>query len=170
MTPAMSTTSNSGDPPIDQGGGEFLSFRLGSEEYGINILKVQEIRVYEAATRMVNAPAYVLGVLNLRGVIVPILDLRMRFGMPEVNYNSQTVTIVLTIGEQVVGMVVDSVSDVVALQGEDIKPTPEFTGAVNSAQVIGIATVAQGDDQRMLILLDIEKLMSSGDMGLLPQS
>lgn len=169
MNTAVREQASPGASAVAPGNGEYLSFRLGGEEYGINILKVQEIRGYEASTRMVNAPPYVLGVLNLRGVIVPILDMRIRFGMADVVYDSQTVTIVLNIGDRVVGMVVDAVSDVVALKGEDIKPAPEFSGAVSTAQVIGIATVVQGDAQRMLILLDIEKLMSSADMGLMPE-
>jgi len=169
MNAAVSQPSATTEPTAAQGGGEYLSFRLGAEEYGIEILNVQEIRGYEVATRMVNAPTYVLGVLNLRGAIVPILDLRIKFGMAEVTYDSQTVTIVLNIGDRVVGMVVDAVSDVVALKGEDIKPAPEFSGAISTAQVIGIATVEQGDTQRMLILLDIQKLMSSADMGLMPE-
>ncbi|MFN4352730.1 MAG: chemotaxis protein CheW [Hylemonella sp.] len=167
MNTAVRDQSIASASAVTPSNGEYLSFRLGAEEYGINILKVQEIRGYETSTRMVNAPPYVLGVLNLRGVIVPILDLRIRFGMAEVVYDSQTVTIVLNIGERVVGMVVDAVSDVVALKGEDIKPAPEFSGAVATNHVIGIATLVQGDAQRMLILLDIEKLMSSADMGLM---
>lgn len=168
MTIATAENASAGTSAGARDAGEYLSFRLGAEEYGIDILRVQEIRGYESATRMVNAPPHVLGVLNLRGVIVPILDLRIRFGMAEVKYDSQTVTIVLNIGTRVVGMVVDAVSDVVALQPGQIKPAPEFTGAVNTAQVIGIATVAQGDAQRMLILLDIDKLMGGADTGLLP--
>ncbi len=150
-----------------QGQGEYLSFRLGAEEYGIEILKVQEIRGYESSTRMVNAPPFVLGVLNLRGVIVPILDLRIKFGMSEVKYDSQTVTIVLSLANHVVGMVVDAVSDVVALKGEDIRPAPEFSGAISENHVIGIATIEQGEEQRMLILLAIEQFMSGADMGLM---
>jgi len=167
MNSTVRDQSSSSASAVTHSNGEYLSFRLRAEEYGINILKVQEIRGYEASTRMVNAPSYVLGVLNLRGVIVPILDMRIRFGMAEVVYDSQTVTIVLNIGDRVVGMVVDAVSDVVALKGEDIKPAPEFSGAVATSHVIGIATLVQGDAQRMLILLDIEKLMSSADMGLM---
>lgn len=144
---------------------EFLSFRLGGEEYGIDILKVQEIRGYEQPTRMVNAPPFVLGVLNLRGLIVPILDMRLKFGMGHAGFDSQTVTIVLNISGRVVGMVVDAVSDVVALKSGEIKPAPEFSGAIESSRVIGIATLTQGDVERMLILLDIEKLMASPDTG-----
>ena len=148
------------------GGGEYLTFRLGSEEYGIEILKVQEIRGYEAATRMVNAPSYVQGVLNLRGLMVPILDMRLKFGMSDVVYNMQTVTIVLSLIDRVVGMVVDAVSDVVALKGEDIKPAPDFSGEVGTSEIIGIASVEQGGRHRMLILLDIEKHMASSKMVL----
>ncbi len=149
--------------------GEYLSFRLGAEEYGIEILKVQEIRGFEPSTKMINAPAYVLGVVNLRGVIVPILDMRLKFNMSDVAYDSQTVTIVLSLAKQVVGIVVDAVSDVVELKGEDIKPAPDFTGAIDTQQVIGIATIEQDQRQRMLILMDIEKLMSSAEMGLISQ-
>jgi len=170
MNTAVNDQASSNTSAVTQGKGEYLSFRLGAEEYGIEILKVQEIRGYEASTRMVNAPPFVLGVLNLRGVIVPILDLRIKFGMEHVPYDSQTVTIVLSLANQVVGMVVDAVSDVVALKGEDIKPAPEFSGAVSSHQVIGIATVEQGEQQRMLILMDIEKLMGSADVGLPQQN
>lgn len=141
--------------------GEYLTFRLGSEEYGIEILKVQEIRGHEATTRMVNAPGYVQGVLNLRGAMVPILDMRIKFGMSNVVYNMQTVTIVLSLIDRVVGMVVDAVSDVIALKGEDIKPAPEFSGEVGANAIIGIASVEQGGRHRMLILLDIEKHMAS---------
>lgn len=166
MSTAVQESTPTALSSLPQVAGEYLSFRLGAEEYGINILKVQEIRGYEAATRMVNAPPFVLGVLNLRGVIVPIVDLRIRFGMDEVKYDSQTVTIVLNIGARVVGMVVDAVSDVVALQPGQIKPAPEFSGAVSMAQVIGIATVTQGEAQRMLILLEIDALMGGTGMGL----
>lgn len=145
---------------------EFLAFKLGQEEYGIDILKAQEIRGYEAPTRMVNAPASVLGVLNLRGVIVPVLDLRLKFNMAHTAYDSQTVTIVLNVGNRVIGMVVDAVSDVVALQCEEIKPAPEFSGALDAQHIIGIATIQQGGQARMLMLLDIEQLMSGADMGL----
>jgi len=146
--------------------GEFLSFHLGAEEYGIDILKVQEIRGYEAATRLANAPAYILGVLNLRGVIVPILDMRIKFGMDSVAYNAQTVTIVLNVAQRVVGMVVDSVSDVVALSADEIRPAPEFTRAIAVEHITGLGTLRQGDAERMLVLMDIEQLMSSATMGL----
>jgi len=149
---------------------EYLSFQLGSVEYGIDILKVQEIRGFETSTRLFNAPPYVLGVLNMRGIIVPILDMRIKFGMAEVAYNSQTVTIVLNVAQRVVGMVVDAVQDVVAIQATDIKPAPDFNEAINTQHIIGIATVDHAEQQRMLVLLDIEKMMSSADMGLVAEA
>ena len=155
---------------VPASGREFLSFRLGGEEYGIDILKVQEIRGFEKPTRMANAPAYILGVLNLRGVIVPIIDLRIKFGLEEVKYDHLTVTIVLNIGRRVVGVVVDSVSDVIALPPAAIKPTPEFNGALSTEHIIGIGTIKDGEHERMLILMDIEQLMSSADMGLIAQT
>jgi purine-binding chemotaxis protein CheW len=142
---------------------EFLSFKLGDEEYGMDILRVQEIRSYEQPTRMANAPAYILGVVNLRGVIVPIVDMRIKFNLSEVNYDTFTVVIVLNIGKQVVGMVVDGVSDVITLTPEQLRPVPEFSSAIASDHVMAIGSL----ENRMLILLDIEKLMSSADMGLI---
>ncbi|MBT3068030.1 chemotaxis protein CheW [Rhodoferax sp. U11-2br] len=156
--------------PAEKAAREYLSFQLGSVEYGIDILKVQEIRGFETSTRMFNAPPYVLGVLNMRGVIVPILDMRLKFEMAEVAYNSQTVTIVLNVANRVVGMVVDAVQDVVAIQATEVKPAPDFNGAVNTQHIIGIATVDQAEQQRMLVLLDIEKLMSGADMGLVAEA
>jgi purine-binding chemotaxis protein CheW len=149
---------------------EFLTFKLGAEEYGINILRVQEIRGYESPTRMANAPPYFKGVVNLRGIIVPIIDLRIKFGMNEVNYDGVTVTIVLNIANRVIGVVVDSVSDVIALEPTDIKPAPEFNGAMRTEYIIGIGSIQSGEQERMLILMDIEKLMSSADMGLVAQT
>jgi len=150
--------------------GEFLSFRLGNEEYGIDILRVQEIRGYSDPMHIANAPAFIKGIVNLRGVIVPIVDLRIKFGLSEVQYNDMTVTIVLNIGSRVIGMVVDSVSDVIELQAGDIKPAPEFSAAISTEHITGIGTIKSGDQERMLILLDIERLMSSTDMGLMPEA
>ena len=144
---------------------EFLAFKLGSEEYGIDILRVQEIRSYEEPTRMANAPAFIKGVVNLRGVIVPIIDMRIKFNLEQVNYDTFTVVIVLNIGTQVVGMVVDGVSDVITLTPEQLRPVPEFSSAIGSDHLLAIGSV--GD--RMLILLDIEKLMTSAEMGLIAQ-
>ncbi|MFM2121340.1 MAG: hypothetical protein RL722_2808 [Pseudomonadota bacterium] len=143
--------------------GEYLTFRLGGEEYGIEILKVQEIRSYEAPTRIANSPAFFKGVVNLRGVIVPIVDLRLKFGCDSAEYNDFTVVIVLNIRGRVVGAVVDSVSDVLELPAESVRPAPEIDAAVDTSHITGIANVGE----RMLILMDIEALMASGDMGLI---
>jgi len=148
------------------GGREFLSFKLGAEEYGIDILRVQEIRGYEAPTRIANAADFIKGVINLRGVIVPIVDMRIRFGLDEVVYGPTTVTIVLNIGGRTVGMVVDSVSDVIELDDSQIKAAPEFNAAVDSVYITGLGAISSGDTMRMLILMDIEGLMRSPEMGL----
>jgi purine-binding chemotaxis protein CheW len=142
---------------------EFLTFRLGGEEYGIDILRVQEIRSYEEPTRIANAPDFIKGVVNLRGVIVPIVDLRIKLGCEKVEYNGFTVVIVLNVHGRVVGAVVDAVSDVLELSGELIKPAPEMNLNVSASFITGIANVAE----RMLILMDIEALMSGDDMGLI---
>jgi purine-binding chemotaxis protein CheW len=145
---------------------EILSFKLGAEEYGIDILKVQEIRGYEVPTRIANSPAFIKGVVNLRGVIVPIVDMRMRFNLDDVKYDSFTVVIILNVAGRTVGMVVDSVSDVLELQPEQIRPAPEFNGAIDANFITGLGTVKHGDAERMLILMDIEQLMRSPEMGL----
>ena len=158
-------------PAATSQGGEFLTFRLGAEEYGIDILRVQEIRSYEPPTRIANAPAFIKGVVNLRGVIVPITDLRLKLGCEQAEYNAFTVVVVLNVRGRVVGAVVDSVSDVLELTKEQIKPAPEMNSHVDSSYITGIGTVkggsGQGDSERMLILMDIEGLMSSADMGLI---
>jgi purine-binding chemotaxis protein CheW len=145
---------------------EYLTFRLGGEEYGIDILKVQEIRGYDTVTRIANAPAHILGVINLRGVIVPIVDLRVKFALGEARYDAFTVVIVLNVAERVVGAVVDSVSDVLELAPEQIRAAPAFDALLDAGYITGLASVKQGDAERMLILLDIERLMRSSDMGL----
>lgn len=146
---------------------EYLSFKLGAEEYGIDILKVQEIRGYEQPTRIANAPHFIKGVVNLRGVIVPIVDMRLRFGLPDVKYDSFTVVIILNVAHRTVGMVVDSVSDVLELPANQIKPAPEFNGAIDAAYITGLGTIKHGDDERMLILMDIEQMMTAADMCLM---
>lgn len=145
---------------------EFLTFKLGTEEYGINIQCVQEIRSYEEPTRMANMPPFIKGVVNLRGVIVPILDMRLKFNQAQVSYDAFTVVIVLNIGRQVVGMVVDGVSDVLTLTPEQLRPAPEFASTIGSDYLLAIGSV----QDRMLILLDIEKLMSGAEMGLVTQA
>jgi len=141
---------------------EFLAFKLGNEEYGIDILRVQEIRSYEEPTRLANVPEFIKGVVNLRGVIVPIVDMRLKFRLDEAKYDHFTVVIVLNIGSRVVGMVVDSVSDVITLTPEQLRPVPEFASSVDADHLLAIGAI----DDRMLIPVDIEKLMTSADMGL----
>ncbi len=145
---------------------EFLAFKLGAEEYGIDILRVQEIRSYEAPTRIANAPPFIKGVVNLRGVIVPIVDMRLKFNLESANYDSFTVVIVLNIGQRVVGIVVDAVSDVITLTAEQVRPVPEFNSAIESDHLLAIGAI----DARMLILLDIEKLMTDAEMGLVERT
>jgi purine-binding chemotaxis protein CheW len=141
---------------------EVVTFKLGEEEYGIDIQKVQELRGYDAVTRIANAPDYIKGVVNLRGIIVPIIDMRIKFKLGDPTYDQFTVVIVLNIGGRVVGMVVDSVSDVITLTGEQIKPAPEMGSVLDADYLIGLGTL----DERMLILVDIDRLMSSDEMGL----
>lgn len=146
----------------DTGGEEYLAFTLGREEYGIDILKVQEIRGYETVTRIANAPEFIKGVINLRGIIVPIVDLRIKFQLDRVEYNQYTVVIILNLKDRVVGIVVDGVSDVLTLQSQQIKPAPEFSGALDTEYIRGLGSI----DERMLILVDIERLLMSADMAL----
>ena len=142
---------------------EFLAFKLGAEEYGIDILRVQEIRSYEKPTRIAKAPDFIKGVINLRGVIVPIVDLRVKFHLPDASYTEFTVVIVLNIGSRVVGIVVDAVSDVITLSSEQLRPVPEFSSTIASDHVLAIGAI----EERMLILIDIDKLMISEEMGLI---
>ena len=142
---------------------EALAFRLGQEEYGVDILKVQEIREHDAVTRIANAPDYIKGVVNLRGNIVPIVDLRLRFNLETREHASAGVVIVLNIASRVIGMVVDSVSDVISLGADEIRPAPRMGTGLDTDFLLGIGTI----DGRMLILLDIERLMSSEELGLI---
>ncbi len=142
---------------------EVVTFTLGEEEYGIDIQRVQELRGYDTVTCIANAPAHIKGVVNLRGIIVPIIDMRIRFNLGEPRYDEFTVVIVLNIGGRVVGMVVDSVSDVITLSAEQIKPAPEMGSAMDTDYLIGLGTL----DERMLILVDIDRLMSSEELGLI---
>lgn len=146
----------------DGAGCEFLTFALGGEEYGVEILKVQEIRGYDAPTRLPDAPDYIKGVVNLRGTIVPVVDMRLKFRLARADYGPTTVMIVLHLGARVVGMVVDSVSDVVRLEPAQVRAVPELGSAIDRQFLTGIGTL----DERMLILLDIERLMTSAEMGL----
>jgi len=142
---------------------ELLTFTLGNEEYGIDILRVQEIRGYETVTTIANAPLFIKGVINLRGIIVPIVDMRIKFNLGNTGYNETTVVIILNIAKRVIGMVVDGVSDVITLTAEHIKPAPEFGAGLDAKYLQGLGTV--GD--RMIILADIEELMCGRDMDLI---
>ena len=159
MTGMTNVSKLAGEPS----GQEFLVFTLGDEEYGIDILKVQEIRGYDQVTRIANTPSFIKGVTNLRGVIVPIVDLRVKFCQGDVDYNDNTVVIVLNLGQRVVGIVVDGVSDVLSLTAEQIRPAPEFAVTLSTEYLTGLG--ALGD--RMLILVNIEKLLNSDEMALL---
>ncbi len=142
---------------------EFLAFKLGTEEYGIDILHVQEIRSYEEPTRIANTPAFLKGVVNLRGVIVPVIDMRVKFQLDSATYDCFTVVIVLNVAKRVVGMVVDAVSDVITLLPEQLRPMPAFNSAIASDYLLAIGSI----NDRMLILVDIENLMTSPEMGLI---
>jgi purine-binding chemotaxis protein CheW len=142
---------------------EVLAFTLGQEEYGIDIQKVQELRGYDTVTRIANAPEHIKGVVNLRGIIVPIIDMRIKFNLGTPTYDQFTVVIILNLASRIMGMVVDSVSDVITLKPEQIKPAPEMGSVLDTGYLIGLGTL----DERMLILVDIDKLMSSDEMGLI---
>jgi purine-binding chemotaxis protein CheW len=143
-------------------GRELLTFTLGNEEYGIDILKVQEIRGYDAVTTIANSPEFIKGVINLRGIIVPIVDMRIKFKLGKVEYDQFTVVIILNVANRVMGIVVDGVSDVIALTAEQLKPAPEFGTSLDTQYIMGLGTV----EERMIIVVDIEKLMTSRDMEL----
>ena len=151
---------------LDTQSSEFLVFSLGDEEYAVDILKVQEIRGYENVTRIANAPDFIKGVTNLRGVIVPIVDLRIKFHLDKVEYGGQTVVIVVNVAERVVGIVVDGVSDVMTLSPDQIKPAPEFGVALSSDYLSGLGSL----DDRMLVLVDIDKLLTSEEMALVDRT
>lgn len=155
-----------GAPAAEAQTREFLSFRLGAEEYGIDILKVQEIRGWETPTTIANVPPFIKGVINLRGIIVPIIDLRIKFSLGEAKYDSFTVVIILSVANRVLGVVVDAVSDVIILNAGQIRPAPDFSAALETRFITGLGTI----DQRLLILLDIEKLIASRDMQLFDEA
>ena len=142
---------------------EFLSFVLGDENYALDIMSVKEIRGYEAVTKIANAPTFVKGVLNLRGDIVPIVDLRMKFHIGQATYNEFTIVIMLSVNERIVGVVVDAVSDVVKLSAQKILPPPEFGVSFDSRFLRGLATV----DNKMIILVNIAALINSDELSLM---
>lgn len=145
---------------------EFLTFVLGGEEYAIDILKVQEIRGYDAVTPIAHAPEFIKGVINLRGAIVPIIDLRIKFGLGKPEYTPFTVVVILNVGNRVVGVVVDAVSDVIEVSETQMHPPPELSRAVDLRYITALAMLAE----RMLIVVDIEGLMLSADMALIDEA
>ncbi|HWV62227.1 MAG TPA: chemotaxis protein CheW [Oxalicibacterium sp.] len=151
--------SASSSPTAEQ---EFLAFTLGQEEYGINLHNVQELRGYETVTQLANTPAYLKGVLNLRGTIVPIVDMRIKLNLGEPVYDQFTVVIVLNIRGRTMGIVVDGVSDVVALAADQLRPAPQMGVAVATDHLFGLGVL----DDRMLILLDIDRLVDADALGL----
>lgn len=163
MSIATQSTASSSANLAANAAGEYLTFILGSEEYGLEILKVQEIRGYDAVTQIANTPNFIKGVVNLRGKIVPIVDLRIKFNLGRVEYNEFTVVIILNLGGRVIGIVVDGVSDVTALKEEQIREVPNLVSSIDTQYIIGLATL----EEQMLILVDIERLMSSQEMELL---
>ncbi len=163
MHTAVSHDATASAAVAAQASNEYLTFTLGREEYGVEILKVQEIRSYEAVTHIANAPAFIKGVVNLRGIIVPIVDMRIKFNLGEAKYDQFTVVIILNVAGRIVGMVVDSVSDVITLSPEQMKPAPDFSSSFDTRYITGLGTV----EERMLILVDIEKLMTGSDMALM---
>ncbi|WOT06963.1 chemotaxis protein CheW [Shewanella youngdeokensis] len=144
---------------------EYLTFWLGKEYYGIDILTVQEIRTYDQVTAIVNMPDYIKGVMNLRGVVIPIVDMRLKFNLPDVSYHEMTVVIILNIDSRIVGIVVDSVADVVLFETNEIQPPPEFASALETKFIKGLAT----HNDLMLVLINIQKLMNSSEMALFDQ-
>jgi purine-binding chemotaxis protein CheW len=145
---------------------QFLTFRLGGEEYGLGILSVQEIRGWSPVTVIPHAPRWLLGVINLRGVVVPVIDLRLKFALARADYNEFTVVIILNVGARVVGIVVDGVSDVITLRAEQIRPAPSLGGNADASHITGFATL----DERLRILIDIERLMASADLSAVSKS
>ncbi len=141
---------------------EFLTFVLGSEIYGIDILKVQEIRGYDSVTSIANTPEFIKGVINLRGHIVPIVDLRIKLHLERISYDEFTVVIILNMSDRIVGIVVDGVSDVLHLGVNEIRPVPDIVSGIDTRYIIGLASI----EDRMLILVDIEQLMDSHEMAL----
>jgi purine-binding chemotaxis protein CheW len=167
MTTSASVVARHETPRgIAQAGGEFLSFRLGSREFGIGITNVQEIRSYEQPTRIAGAPAFVKGRVNLRGAMVPIVDLRLRLGCETAEYSALTVVVMLNLKGRVVGAVVDAVCDVLELSNEAVQPAPKIDPALDTGLVIGIGNVRNGSQQRQLILMDVQALVAD-DEGVL---
>ncbi len=146
-------------------GSQYLTFMLAGEYYGVDILRVQEIKGWTQVTQIPNTPDYVQGVLNLRGTIVPIIDMRKRFSLESEEYTPITVVIVLSVkcasGDRVIGIVVDAVSDVLDVQTDDIKPSPDFGTTVNIEFISGLTAVGE----QMVMLLDVDKMLSTDELA-----
>lgn len=162
-TEMSNTQGNTAANTLKTAAGEYLTFVLGNEQYGIEILKVQEIRGYDSVTQIANMPPFIKGVVNLRGKIVPIVDLRIKFNLGKVDYNEFTVVIILNLGGRIVGIVVDGVSDVRELREEHLREVPSLVTRIDTKYIVGLATI----EQEMLILVDIERLMTSDEMELM---
>ncbi len=167
MSSAENLVNAPGQGP-DEGAEQYLSFLLEDEEYGVDILRVQEIKCWEPPTPIPNTPGYVQGVVNIRGIIVPVIDLRQRFNLEPVEYGPTTVVVVLKVvsecHERVMGLIVDGVSDVYDVLSDDIKPAPDFGGLISTQFVRGLAKVA---DDVMLIVLDTDKLLNADELSAL---
>lgn len=165
MTMTEAVLDGSAARQMEGTGNQFLTFLLDSEEYGVDILRVQEIKGWDRVTPIPNTAHYVLGVINLRGAVVPIIDLRLRFGMPRAEYTKTTVVMVLRVAhgqtEQTMGFVVDAVSDVYSVAADQLRPRPELGGAGEAQFVKSLATV----DGKMVILLDIDQLVDLNAVG-----
>jgi purine-binding chemotaxis protein CheW len=148
------------DTTMPDTGHAFLNFKLGDEEYGVALAQVQELRSYTTVTRLANAPAHMMGVLNLRGAIVPIVDLRIKFGLGEPSYDHLTVVVILMVGSAQVGVIVDSVADVVTLAPAQFKPVPAM-GGEHASYLLGVGTV----DERMILLVDMSALLGASELA-----
>jgi purine-binding chemotaxis protein CheW len=157
---ATATKESAQQIGIDADGNQFLTFQLGDELYGVDILRVQEIKGYTAVTKIPNTPDYIKGVMNLRGTIVPIVELRTTFGMPTIEYTMFTVIVVVVVRDRIMGLVVDSVSDVLNISKKDIQPPPDFGAKVDVSVLNGIGK--SGD--KLVALLNIDRLLTEGEM------
>jgi purine-binding chemotaxis protein CheW len=162
----LETVSNSADliEQKEDASEQYLTFLLGDEEYGVEILRVQEIKGWDSVTRIPNSPHYLCGVLNLRGTIVPVVDLRLRFGMPALAYTPTTVVVVLKVDgitQRTVGIVVDGVSDAHNVLPEDIKPAPDFGKSINTDFITGLVSI----EENMMMILNIDSLLSIEALG-----
>jgi purine-binding chemotaxis protein CheW len=144
-----------------QDSGQYLTFTLGGEEYGVEILKVQEIRGYGAVTPIPKTPAEIKGVMNLRGTVIPVVDLRTKLGMADAAYTPFTVIVVVTVGTKVLGLVVDAVSDVLNIPGADVQPTPDFGPEVNARFIGGMAKATE----KLVVLLDLDEILGDQDLS-----